>query len=437
MSEENKKTKKPKESFKPTKSKKVLKTKETTSTTDSSLKERLEKLERDFKKSEKKVSHYPKVLIWVVIVSVVFGVVGCMATERYLVPYLAAKPFFQKYVKPLIRREVNINENRTVHVKEESKIIDAVKKISPSVVSISTSKNVYDFFGQVQEQKGGGTGFIITSDGLILTNKHVVSAGDKYTVITSDGKTYEAKVKAKDPTNDIAFLKIDAENLPVADLGYSKDLEVGQTVIAIGYALGEYENTVTVGVVSALDRAINASGGVESSTERLEGVIQTDAAINPGNSGGPLINLAGQVVGINTAMDTEGQQIGFAIPIDVVRPAITSVIEKGKIIRPMIGVRYIPINKKIAELNKLPVDHGALIYSDDPKLLPVIPGSPAAKAGLKKLDIILKVNDEEITEDHGLSYLIQKYQPGDEITLIILRDEKEMKVKVKLSEMKE
>ncbi len=322
-------------------------------------------------------------------------------------------------------------------LEESSAVIDAVKKVSPSVVSITTKRNIQDFFsGQIVEQKGGGTGFILTSDGLIVTNKHVVSEQNaEYTVLTSDGKTYPAKILSTDPFNDLAVVKIDAKGLKPVELGDSNALQSGQWVIAIGNALGEFQNTVTVGVVSAKERRITAGSGNDSET--LEGIIQTDAAINPGNSGGPLINLAGQVVGINTAIAGEGQGIGFAINIDSVKTALDSVQRTGKIVRPRLGVRYLSINTEIARSAQLPVDKGALVYRGaNPSDLPVVPGSPADKAGIQENDIITKINGQEINENSSLVSLLQKYKPGDTITLTLLRKGDEQKVTVTLDELK-
>ncbi|PJB52065.1 serine protease, partial [Candidatus Berkelbacteria bacterium CG_4_9_14_3_um_filter_33_5] len=191
--------------------------------------------------------------------------------------------------------------NQKIVLEESSAIIDATKKVSDAVVSISTTNNITDFFGQTYQQKGGGTGFIITSDGIIATNKHVVSEENAdYTIITADAKSYKPKILAKDISSDLAVLKIEANGLPVVDLGDSSKLEVGQWVVAIGNALGEFDNTVTVGVISAKERQIKASSNPSGATEQLTGLLQTDAAINPGNSGGPLVNMAGQVIGVNT-----------------------------------------------------------------------------------------------------------------------------------------
>lgn len=321
-------------------------------------------------------------------------------------------------------------------VEEDSAVVKAVEKVSPAVVSVTLKKNISSFGGIYQEE-GGGTGFIINSDGLIATNKHVV-ADEKaeYTVITSDGKSYEAKVKSIDPVNDLAIIEIQANGLPVVDLGDSSSLKIGQRVIAIGNALNEYQNTVTTGIISALGRAVTAGDG-NGLSEQLENMIQTDAAINPGNSGGPLVDLSGRVVGINTAIDAQAASIGFAIPINQVKSAIESVVQHGRIIRPRLGVRYLQITPELAALNQMDVKEGALIYAGD-KVgeLAVIPGSPADKAGLQANDIISAINGEKIDEKHSLVGLLQKYQPGEEITVEFVRKGETKTTKVVLDEMK-
>lgn len=325
---------------------------------------------------------------------------------------------------------VNLTTTKTEKIKleESSAIIDATEKVSPAVVSITTSINVQSFFGQVIEQEGGGTGFIITNDGLILTNKHVAESGSSLSVLTADGKQYDAKTVALDPTNDLAILKIEASGLPVVDLGDSNDLKIGQNVIAIGNALGQLQNTVTTGVISARERQITAGDG--SSSEQLSNLLQTDAAINQGNSGGPLVNLSGQVIGINTAVAGNAQNIGFAIPINQAKQALESYKKTGKIIKAQLGVRYITVDKNIAKSQNLSVDYGALIGGGNQ--IGVVPGSPAEKAGLKDKDIILELNGERIDENHLLGGIIQKYQPGDEVSVKYLRDKKEATTKVTL-----
>jgi len=326
----------------------------------------------------------------------------------------------------------NIATTKTekLRLEESSAIIDSVKKVTPAVVSITTSQNVLDFFGRTIQEQGGGTGFIVTNDGLIMTNKHVAEAGTSLSVLTADGKDYQAKVVAEDPTNDLAILKIDASGLPVVDLGNSDDLQIGQWVIAVGNALGQLQNTVTVGVISARERQLTAGGG--GTQEQLNNMLQTDAAINSGNSGGPLVNLAGQVIGINTAIASNAQNIGFAIPINQAKKALDSYKKSGKIIKPFLGVRYVTVNKEIARAQKLSVDYGALLVGSTDDQSAVVAGSPADKAGLKDGDIILEINGEKISENHPLAAIIAGYQPGNEIELKILRDNKESTLKVKL-----
>jgi serine protease Do len=336
--------------------------------------------------------------------------------------------------------DISIPTTRTekVVVEESSAIIDSANKVSPAVVSITLKTTVQDIFGQSYQQEGAGTGFIITNDGLILTNKHVVSdSSAKYTVVTTDGKSYDATVQSLDPVYDLAVIKIDAKNLPVVELGDSDQLKVGQWVVAIGNALGRFENTVTAGVISAKDRSIEASDASNGSSESISNLLQTDAAINSGNSGGPLVNLKGQVVGINTAVASGAQSIGFAIPINQAKSAIDSIKATGKIVRPYLGVRYLPITADIAKSASLPVDYGALIKGGNSiTQLAVIPGSPADKAGLVENDIILEINGEKIDQNNSLLKLIQQYKVGDEIELKVLSKGKEKTVKLKLEESK-
>jgi serine protease Do len=219
----------------------------------------------------------------------------------------------------------------------------------------------------------------------------------------------------------------------VLKLGNSDNLQIGQTVIAIGNALGEFRNTVSVGVISGLGRTITASGG--GLIETLEDVIQTDAAINKGNSGGPLLNLKGEVIGVNVAMAQEAQNIGFAIPINRAKKAITQVKTLGKIVYPFLGVRYILVTPEIQEERNLPVDYGALIVKgESPQEPGVIPGSAADKAGLREGDIILEVDGQKITPQNSLAKVIQTHNPGDKIVLKILREKKELILEATLGE---
>lgn len=331
---------------------------------------------------------------------------------------------------------LGIGQTDHIVLEESSAITDAVEKVSPAVVSITTKQNVRDFFGRTIEQKGGGTGFILTSDGLIVTNKHVVSDDNAtYHVFTNDGKDYEAKVVARDSLNDLAVIKIEATGLPVVELGSSDDLKVGQWVIAIGNALGEFNNTVTVGVVSAKERQITAEGASGGVAEDLSGLLQTDAAINLGNSGGPLVNLKGQVIGINTAIAGNAQSIGFAIPINLVNKAIQSIKDTGKIVRPMLGIRYVQITKEMAKINKLPANHGVLVLRGaNPGELAVIPGSPADKAGIQENDIVTEIDDKQIDESHSLLSLLATFNVGDKVKLTIFHQGDQKTVELTLTE---
>ncbi len=364
-----------------------------------------------------------------------------------------------------------LDEQKVVKIEEESAVVSVVEKVSPAVVSIIVTKDLpkieqfyfqpfgSDFFrqffgdefgdmfggrapryrqnGTEKQEVGGGSGFIVSSDGYVITNKHVVADEQaEYTVLLNDERKMPAKVLAKDPLTDLAILKIEAKNLPTAQLGDSSVLKVGQTVIAIGNALGEFRNTVSTGVISGLSRSITA-GGTGFGLEQLVGVIQTDASINIGNSGGPLLNIAGQVIGINTAIAQNAQNIGFAIPINEVKNTIEGVKKGGKIIRPWLGVRYTLINPEIAKANKLSVDYGALIVRGENRTdLAVIPGSPADKAGLVENDIILELNGKKITTDNPLANMISRLKVGDEATLKIVHRGENKEIKIKLEQMK-
>lgn len=367
-----------------------------------------------------------KLITGILILGFVMGILGGAGSLMLLSS--------SKYLKDKLGinlQNLNINQttNQKIVLEESSKVIDAAKSVTPAVVSISTTKNVQNFFGQIGQENGGGTGFIITNDGLILTNKHVAEAGDSLNVLTSEGKTYDAKVLALDPTNDLAILKIEATGLPVVDMGDSDALQIGQWAIAVGNALGELQNTVTVGVISARERQLTAGSGNQS--EQLNNLLQTDAAINPGNSGGPLVNLAGQVIGINTAVASSGQGIGFAIPINQAKQAYESYKKTGKIIKPMLGVRYVTINRQVAKQLDLIVDYGALVLAQTGQLA-VVTDSPADKAGLKSNDIILEMNSQKIDEAHPLGSRISEHSAGDEVTLKYLRNKVENTVTLKL-----
>jgi serine protease Do len=344
---------------------------------------------------------------------------------------------------------------QTIQVEEDSATIDVVNKVKPAVVSvvgtqdfgkISRQPNYYspfgDFFGfsQPEQREGkqqviGGSGFIVTEDGLILTNKHVVDTENvNYSVVLNDGTRYDAQVLAKDPNLDIAILKIDKTGLPTVELGDSDKMQIGETVIAIGNALGEYQNSVTKGVVSGLARTIQA-GDNAGNSEVIENTIQTDAAINSGNSGGPLLNLSGEVVGMNTAVSTEGQLLGFALPINTAKQDIESVKANGKIVRPYMGIRYTAITKEVQTANDLSVDYGAiLVRGQQSGELAVIPGSPADKAGLEENDIILEIDGQRIDQDHSIVGVLSEHKSGDTLSLKVLHDGTEKTVGLTLGE---
>ena len=329
---------------------------------------------------------------------------------------------------------------------EESVVINVAEKVSPSVVTVSITKtqrvidlfgwdpflDPFGFFRQPRERKEKikqdiGSGFIVDANGLVVTNKHVVNDRQaKYRVITKDNKEYEVKKIYRDPVNDLAILKIDASGLKPVELGDSDKLKVGQFVIAIGTALGEFRHTVTTGVISGLGRGITAGSPFEGYVERLDNVIQTDAAINPGNSGGPLLNSAGQVIGVNVAVAAQGENIGFAIPINVVKESLANFKKTGRFSRPFLGVRYKMISRDLALLNEVP--EGAYIVE-------VVEGSPADKAGLQEGDIIIKIDGEAVREkDGGLAKIIQKKKVGERIEIEVWRDGERKKLEARLEE---
>lgn len=346
-------------------------------------------------------------------------------------------------------------------VSEESAVIDAVKKAAPAVVSIVATadapklercfKNGFGGFGGMsfqipstcqngteKQQISSGSGYLVTDDGYIMTNKHVVSeaAGTEYAVILNDeahkGKTVVATVLATDPTNDIAVLKIEETGLPFLAFADSDAIQVGQTAIAIGYALGEFENSVSKGVVSGLARSIEAEGS-RMGSERLSGIIQTDAAINPGNSGGPLLDIQGNVIGMNVAV-ASAQSIAFALPSNDVRFVFESVRNTGKIERAFLGIRYVPVDEELKLRRDLAYDYGALVVRGEAITdLAVSPGSPAEKAGIVEGDILLEWNGQRIDGEHTVADLVNKTRVGDSATIKIARKGEERTVSVTLA----
>lgn len=315
----------------------------------------------------------------------------------------------------------------------EGSIADVVEKVSGSVVSIVTSTRVSSFFGGSYDSSAAGTGVIVSEDGYILTNKHVIDGATSISVVLDDGTTYEkAEVKAVDPLNDIAFLKVaDVSGLKAATLGDSKTISVGQQVIAIGNALGEYQNTVTSGIVSGTGRSLVATDASGSMSEQLSDMIQTDAAINSGNSGGPLVNAAGEVIGINTATSSSAENVGFAIPISSVKGMLSQLIEKGEASRAYVGVYGMEITAEIAKEYNLPVNSGTYLYSQA-NYTSILKGGPADKAGLRDKDIIVAVNGVKVGAAGSLSSLVGEYKPGDTVQLTVIREGKEIAINVEL-----
>lgn len=375
------------------------------------------------KPPQKKRFRFSSKTLGLVLLSFVAGILGSWAALS------------SGFIQP--NTEQSISENREQFVLQEGEIIaDVAEKVAPSVVSIVAAASNSTPFGDIPVQSSG-TGIIISSNGYIITNKHVIPENvSNVSIVRSDGTVVEGvTVVGRDPLNDIAFLKINnASDLPAAELGDSSKVTIGQGVVAIGNALGRFQNTVTSGIISGIGRPITA--GVGADAERLEDLFQTDAAINPGNSGGPLVSLDGKVIGINTAIAEEAEGIGFAIPINATKGLIKTVTSSGEVSRAYLGVRYIGVNAVVAEERNLAVKQGALISSGEGQD-PIVDGGPADKAGLRANDIITKVNGAAITDRQSLAGLLSQYVPGDTVTLTVVRDSDTEQVKVELEKLQE
>jgi len=347
----------------------------------------------------------------------------------------------------------NLSDQKKIVTSQSQLISQIAKTVGPSVVSVNvnisgTSSGSSDGFGlfgfsQPESEQAAGTGIILSSSGVIMTNRHVVPAGTTSVSVTLSDGTELKNVSVIGRTNDndsldVAFLKInDAQGhkLTPATVGNSSTVQVGDNVVAIGNALGQFQNTVTSGIISGYGRSVQASdsSGTSSSAESLDDLFQTDAAINEGNSGGPLVNMNGEVIGMNTAIAGNAQNIGFAIPINDLRGLISQVLQSGKFARPYLGVRYIPLTADVATEYNLKVQNGAFIApSSDPNSPSVVSGSPAASAGLQTNDVITAVNGTNIDQTHSLTSLLDQHQPGDKITLTVLRGGKTLHVGVTL-----
>lgn len=411
-----------------------------------------------------------QIIIFTIVLSFVVSILGSVLTLGVFGGPSAIEganqgPFI--FNRPKILEKITEKQTTETILRQDELVVKVVEETSPAVVSVVATKDVpvierffvdpfgddpffRQFFGdggsgfripqfrqrgtQTQEVSAG-SGFIVSADGMILTNKHVVADTEaNYTVLMNDGRKMPAKVLARDPLQDLAVLKITGSGFISLKLGDSSKVKIGQTAVAIGNALGEFRNTVSVGVVSGLHRSIVALGA-PGGPENLQELIQTDAAVNPGNSGGPLLNIRGEVIGINTAMAQGAENISFAIPIDKAKRDLEDVKRTGSISVPFLGVRYVVITKELADQLKLGKDHGVLLASSGENPA-VIPGSPADKAGLKAGDIMLEFNGQQIGAERSLASLIQNQRAGDEVSVKIFRDGKELEVKVKLEERK-
>ncbi len=363
-----------------------------------------------------------RLILWIIVLLVILGALSALKQNSPAIRNLADQTL----------------DNSTGSIKivsEESVVIDVVKKAGPSVVTISAQvatrplfndNDSFFFFDRPSERstepQNIGSGFVVSDDGFIVTNKHVVSELETtYTVITQDDKKFKVERIYRDPLNDIAIVKVNpsenGESLKPLTLGDSSKLQVGQLVIAIGTPLGEFNNSVTTGVVSGLGRGIIAGSAFEGFAEQLDNVIQTDAAINPGNSGGPLLNSEGKVIGVNTAVSQSGQNIGFALPINVIKDSLNNFNQTGQFNRPFLGVSYQMISREVALRNDIP--QGAYIRS-------VSEGSAADKAGLQAGDVVTKIDGTDLRSDRTeLASVISKKKVGDTLKLTVWRENEE------------
>jgi S1-C subfamily serine protease len=326
----------------------------------------------------------------------------------------------------------NVGAAKPVTIDESSATIAVAAKVSPAVVRITVTGGTNAGDLGVIPESGVGSGVIYDSHGWILTNKHVVEGGDHFDVELNDGRVLQGTVYGIDTLTDLAIVKVDGSDLPTAAIGESDALKVGQLVVAIGSPLGTYSNSVTSGIVSATGRTITTDG----SDKPLSNLIQTDAAINPGNSGGPLLDADGNVIGINTAIASGSNGIGFAIPIDIARPIMAQAVAGEKLARPYLGISFVTINRQYATKHNLPVNAGAYVGAADDttgSTEGVRSGTPAADAGIQDGDIITKVGDRVLDDEHPLDATLSQYSPGDVVAVELLRDGTTVTVNVTLA----
>jgi len=338
----------------------------------------------------------------------------------------------------------------------QRKILATVRKVLPAVVSIVSKKHLEGFEknphrvlysllpGRSEAKRakdsgeevnvGSGSGCIVDKSGLILTNKHVLGdAETEYSVVLNDGRKFPAKILSIDSINDVAVLKINAGNLPTVALGDARRAELGESVLAMGNALGVFKNTVSLGIVSGLSRSVSAKENPNGPAHEMRGLIQTDAAINPGNSGGPLVNLKGQAVGINVAVVSGAHSIGFAIPINAARRDLADIKKYGRIRRPYLGLRYLLVDEVIKNHLNLPMDYGAIVVAEE-RGQAVIKGSPAEKAGIKERDVILECNGKKISAENVLEDYLNTMRAGEVLSLLVWRNGKKAALKITLAE---
>lgn len=373
------------------------------------------------------------------------GVLALYLAPRSL-PLLGEPPFVRT---PVQQQQESYQPTTTV----EEFVIDIAQTKTDSVVAVVATRDLPELercfispfpgiqipnlceTGETQTQEiGAGSGFVAGTN-LIVTNKHVVAdVGADYVVLTHDNRRLNAEVIARDPVEDLAILRVNDLGLDVLPLGNSDTIAVGQMAVAVGNALGEFENSFSLGIISGLARTITASGGPGTESEVLRQVIQTDAAINPGNSGGPLFNLRGEVIGVNVARAQGAENVGFAIPINRIKRSLEQAETTGEVAFPFLGVRYTIINEDVAQEGDLTVDYGALVQQGDAGEPAVTSGSPAEEAGIRGGDIILEVAGSRVTEDNPLGDIINRYAVGETVSVLLLRDGEQILMNITLGE---